>query len=241
VKGRFDDRDRVKAQQARQFCETLTAHDHEPWHYVLLLENAPSGRTDIAWWEQQSTKEMAHLLRHHEDQPLLPQGERSPRIQLRIVPAVPTEEQYRDAVPVYDLAAAAGAFSQTQIPQELGWARIQATRRLGKGMFVARVAGRSMEPGIHDGSWALFRAFEAMGPSPGALDGRRVVVQLRDETDPETGGSYTLKRWRIGDVGPDGEPTRIDLRPDNIGFPTIRLSPETGDIRVIAEFLETVG
>jgi len=104
------------------------------------------------------------------------------------------------------------------------------------------VVGRSMEPAIPDGSWALFRLFPSgIAPAPAALDGRRVVVQLRTDTDPETGGSYTLKRWRVTRTGPDGGAAEIELRPDNPAFKPLRMSSESGDIRVIAEFLEVVG
>jgi hypothetical protein len=88
----------------------------------------------------------------------------------------------------------------------------------------------------------LFRLFpDGVAPAPAALDGRRVVVQLRADTDPETGGSYTLKRWRVARTGPDGGAAEIELRPDNPAFKSLRMKPETGDIRAIAEFLEVVG
>lgn len=55
-----------------------------------------------------------------------------------------------------------------------------------------------MEEAIPDGSWGLFRLFgDGAVPSATALDGKRVIVQLREEADPETGGQYTLKRWRV--------------------------------------------
>jgi hypothetical protein len=111
---------------------------------------------------------------------------------------VPDNEKYQSAVPVYDLAVAAGGFSEAQAPEPKGWAKVHTGRLLDKQTFVARVVGHSMEDGIPDGSWGLFRMWSAgAAPSPTALDGRRVVVQLRDETDPDTGGQYTLKRWKV--------------------------------------------
>jgi hypothetical protein len=106
---------------------------------------------------------------------------------------------------------------------------------------VAKVVGHSMETAIPDGSWALFRLFpEGMAPAPAALDGRRVVVQLRNDTDPETGGSYTLKRWRVAKIGRDGGAAEIELRPDNPMFKPLHMRQEDGLIRVIAEFLEVL-
>ena len=108
-------------------------------------------------------------------------------------------------------------------------------------MFVAPIVGRSMEPGIPDGSFALFRIFAAGNtPSTTALDGRRVLVQLRDQADPDSGGKYTLKRWRVHTVGTDGIEA-IELVPDNTAHRSIVLTPQNGEVRAIAEFLEVIG
>jgi hypothetical protein len=95
---------------------------------------------------------------------------------------------------------------------------------------------------IPDGSWGLFRLFiGGAAPAPGALDGKRVIVQLRAEADPETGGQYTLKRWRVTKHSADGGVEQIELRPDNPGFVPKKYTAEDGDIRAVAEFLEVVG
>jgi signal peptidase I len=110
-----------------------------------------------------------------------------------------------------------------------------------KTMFISRVTGQSMEPKIPDGSWVLFRYFETGStPSATTLDGRRVVVQLRDATDPETGGRYTLKRWKVSRIRADGSVEQIELHPDNSDFKVKRYTAADGDIRVVAEFLEVV-
>src|ERR1700690_1655198 len=106
----------------------------------------------------------------------------------------------------------------------------------------SKVVGRSMETAIPDGSWALCRLFpDGVAPSATALDARRVVVQLRNATDPETGGSYTIKRWRVTATDPDGGAAEIELRPDNPDFKPIGMRREDGEMRLIAEFLEVVG
>jgi len=243
VKGRYDERDKAKAQRGQRYCELLTEHDREPWHYILLLENDPAGRTDITRWGHQSRKEIGDLLRHQETLPLLPKMDLSGQAsKLEIVDSVPAVEEYRTALPVHDLAAAAGGFGESQAPQIIGWAKVHAQHIPDRRMFVAKVTGHSMETAIPDGCWALFRLFpDGVAPAAAALDGRRVVVQLRTDTDPETGGSYTLKRWRVAKTGPDGGAAEIELRPDNPAFKPLRMSSESGDIRVIAEFLEVVG
>jgi hypothetical protein len=67
------------------------------------------------------------------------------------------------------------------------------------------------------------------------------VVQLHQDPDPETGGTYTIKRWRVARLSREGEVEEVELRPDNPSFAPLRMSPADGEIRVIAEFLEIVG
>lgn len=244
VKGILDDRSKEKAKRGRRYCELLTEYDREPWHYLMLLENKPLGRMDISWWEGVSSKEIGGLLKEHEKLPLFPDDEPllRGRASLAMVDRVKPEEEFRDAVPVHDLVAAAGAFSAGQAPTPIGWVKVHTARRLEQRMFVARAKGQSMAPGIPDGSWMLLRSYPAgEAPAATALDGRRVIVQLRGDDDPDTGGSYTLKRWRVTKTGPDGGAAEIELRPDNPSFAPRRMKPSDGDIRVIAEFLEVVG
>lgn len=95
-----------------------------------------------------------------------------------------------------------------------------------------------METAIPNQSLGLFRRF-AMPPSPTAIDGRRVLVQLREDADPETGGRYSVKRWRVTKRGPDGNVEAIELRSDNPDFKPIALT-QLEDVRALAEFLEVV-
>ncbi|WP_437730162.1 hypothetical protein [Sorangium sp. So ce1335] len=241
VKGRLDDRDKAKAKRGRRTCETLTEHDQEPWHYLLLIENEPSGRTDITWWERLSVQEIGRLLEHHESLPLYPDQE--PLFQqntFQIVSTVAEAEQFQSALPVYDLSAHAGAISTSQAPVPIGWARLKSTHPLDRSMFAARIVGEAMEPGVPDGSWAIFRMFPAgTAPAPTALDGRRVIVQLRDE-DPDTGGRYTFKRWRVTRLSAEGGVEEVELRADNPAFKARKFRSQGGEMRVVAELVEAV-
>lgn len=242
VKGRLDDRDKVKAERGRRYCETLTEYDKEPWHYLLLIENEPSGRTDITWWERLSVQEIGRLLQHHESLPLYPDEEPLFRQNaFQIVETVSEAEQFQSALPVYDLSAYAGAFSTAQAPEPIGWTRVKRTRPIDRSMFVARIVGESMEPGVPDGSWAIFKMFPAgTAPAPMAMDGRRVIVQLRDDEDPDTGGRYTFKRWRVTKLSAQGSVEEIELRADNPAFKSRKFRAEDGEMRVVAEFVEAV-
>jgi type I restriction enzyme R subunit len=159
---------------------------------------------------------------------------------LRLVEGVPGE-RFSTCVPFVPLKAAAGAFSD---PQHLEvdafeWVEVDSRHRLSPGMFVAQVAGKSMEPLIPDGSFCLFAS-----PVTGTRQGKTVLVQLRGATDPETGHRYTVKRYEseIAREGDSWRHSRITLRPVNPSFAPIALTgTDEGDIQVVAEFVEVVG
>ncbi len=151
------------------------------------------------------------------------------------------DERYVSCVPLVPLKAAAGEFSDPQYIQDSDWdwVEIDSARALRKGMFIAQVVGRSMEPRIPDGSYCLFSA-----PVTGTRQGKTVLVQLRDQIDPETGERYTLKRYQSEKSEADDGTWRhfkITLKPNNPDFQAIELTvDDEGDFKVIAEFLEVV-
>jgi phage repressor protein C with HTH and peptisase S24 domain len=117
---------------------------------------------------------------------------------------LPTREQARTterAVPVVSLKVAAGAFSAAQsLPDEVDhWVQLPEGLAAAPGLFVAQVIGESMSRRIPNGAWCLFRA----APT-GSRQNKILLVQHRDVTDPETGGSYTVKRYQSEMQG-DGE------------------------------------
>ncbi|MCY4508300.1 MAG: S24 family peptidase [Acidobacteria bacterium] len=106
-------------------------------------------------------------------------------------------------------------------------------------MFVAQVVGRSMEPRVPDGSYCLFAS-----PVTGTRQGRTVLVQLRDTTDPDTGQRFTVKRYRSERTADaDGwRHVRITLEPTNPDFEPIELTVDDEDsVTVVAELIEVIG
>jgi hypothetical protein len=67
-----------------------------------------------------------------------------------------------------------------------------------------------------------------------------VIVQLRDDEDPDTGGRYTFKRWRVTKLGAEGGVEEIELRADNPAFKARRFHDQDGEMRVVAELVEAV-
>jgi hypothetical protein len=84
---------------------------------------------------------------------------------------------------------------------------------------------------IPNGAYCVWRA-----PVKGARTGRVVLVESRQISDPETGGSYTVKVYER--VSPD----RVRLLPDTDapGFEPIELVPGDDDLRVVAELVEVL-
>jgi SOS-response transcriptional repressor LexA len=154
----------------------------------------------------------------------------------RVTPS--EDEKYRTCVPLLALKAAAGAFGAAQDVEAGDWVVPDTSRRLGPGMFVAQVVGRSMEPLIPDGSWCLFRR-----PVEGSRQGKVVLVEHRDIADPETGGSYTVKRYRSRKAA-DAEGWRhmeIRLEPENPAFaPIVLREREDGEVHVVAELVQVL-
>jgi hypothetical protein len=157
----------------------------------------------------------------------------------RVTPKL--KERYATCVPLVDLQAAAGAWSETQEDlvepdsNDVEWITWDAKTRFAKGMFVARVRGRSMEPVIPDGAFCLFRRV-ALPSSPD----RVALVRHAGATDPDTGGHFTIKHYRE-QKGPTGEKV-IGLQPANPEFAALTITQDTAkDIRVIAEVVEVLG
>jgi hypothetical protein len=243
VKGRIDDRDRAKARRGQRYSELLTEHDREPWHYLLLLENKSEGRLDISAWKDASSKKIVHVLRRHEGLPLYPQhvgSQPPPSLTYSVRPEPKAVDKFETRLPVYDLAAIANVSGNSDMPAPTGWMHVRLSRKLDQRMFVAEVVGSSMQPGIPGGSWGVFRQYQA-SPAATALDGKRVIVRLAGETDADTGGPYTLRRWKVSKVSKDGIAVEIELRPDNYKY-SAKTYPVGGesDVYPIAEFLELV-
>jgi SOS-response transcriptional repressor LexA len=77
----------------------------------------------------------------------------------------------------------------------------------------------------------------------GTRQGKTVLVQLRDATDPETGQRYTVKRYE-SDKEQDGDSwrqVRITLKPANADFqPIVLTRADEQTIQVVAELVEVL-
>lgn len=149
------------------------------------------------------------------------------------------EAHYPAAVPLLSLKAAAGGFSDAQPLEVSEWVKPNTLRKLQRGMFVAQVKGRSMEPRIPDGAWCLFQT-----PVEGGRDKRIVLAQHGTITDPDSGASYTVKRYRSEkERYEDGtwHHKRVILESLNADYkPIIIEGVAENEVAVVAEFLEVL-
>jgi len=150
-------------------------------------------------------------------------------------------EPYENALPVFDLAVAAGEFSDLQSVEDCDWIQRPDWLKAEPGYFVTRVIGESMNKRIPNASWCVFRANPA-----GTREGKIVLVSHRDIQDDDTGGRYTVKRYHSEKaVDEDGQwyHTRIVLKPESrlFGYSNIELEEEAAvDLRVIGELVTTL-
>jgi len=156
---------------------------------------------------------------------------------------LPPSEQipYENCIPLYSLEAAAGAFSGEQVVEPEDWVAPNGRIKPAEGLFVARVIGESMNRRIPNGAYCLFRA-----PVTGSRDGRVVLVQDSQISDPDHGGRYTVKVFRsVKAHAEEGEwrHAEIRLEPDSTaaGYEPIVLSDSAeGSLQVIAELVEVL-
>lgn len=124
-----------------------------------------------------------------------------------------------------------------QEPEPVAWAELPDKRGLNKDDFVAQVKGHSMEPKIPDGAWCLFNRNVV-----GSRNGRILLVQHRDITDPETGGHYTVKVYKRPPPNTHYAFRRVKifLEPLNADFTPIEITEEVEEFCVIAGFAEVL-
>jgi phage repressor protein C with HTH and peptisase S24 domain len=149
------------------------------------------------------------------------------------------KEKFKTLLPLYTLKAAAGYFGDGEAVEPEAWIDASSIGRLDDHMFVARAVGHSMEPRIYDGDYCVFRA-----KPTGTRQGKIVLVQYRGPGDPDTGGAFTVKRYRSekrGDATIGWRHGRITLEALNPEYQPIVLLPESeGDVKIVAEYLATL-
>ncbi len=157
------------------------------------------------------------------------------RCVLGVAPGAPKVLPFVTHLPLYSLRAAAGKFGEDMEVDAGEWVKAPAGLRLTPDMFVARVVGRSMEPRIPDGSLCVFR-HNVVGTRQGKL------VLVRQRAASESGGEFTIKRYRSRKVEhEDGwRHEVIRLEPLNPDYDTLELEEDDSRFQVLGEFLRVL-
>ena len=95
------------------------------------------------------------------------------------------------------------------------------------------------EPAIPNSSYCLFSS-----PVQGTRQGKNLLVQYHAIHDPETGGTYTVKKYTSEKKAkPDGtwHHESITLQPLNPDYDPITIKPEDSEsLQTLAEILEVL-
>ena len=146
----------------------------------------------------------------------------------RVLRFMRTETASPHSAPMYDLRVAAGAFSESQIPDAIGFARVDDLQ-LRPGHFVAQVVGDSMDEIAPVGAWCLWEHLNTEGAAP-AESGQNLLMLRPDKLDPDF-GEYTFKRLVDG---PDGR--FLTPRSTNKNHQRIPLAKDA-DVSALARFV----
>lgn len=107
----------------------------------------------------------------------------------RVLP-VDEVKPYINSIPLVDIYAAAGKFSDLQIHSDFQWIELPFNISAKKGHFVCQVRGESMNKKIPNGSYCLFKQDEG-----GSRNGKIVLVESSDILDSQFGSGYTVKEY----------------------------------------------
>lgn len=148
---------------------------------------------------------------------------------------------YVNAVPLVDIYAAAGSFSEKQISYEdFEWVELPMNISAKEGYFVCQIIGESMNRKIKNGAWCLFKK-----DSGGTREGKIVLVEDYNIQDSSFGAGYTVKTYHskknISNESWSHE--SIILKPSSFDskFKDIILEgDEINSLKVIGEFVTTL-
>lgn len=100
------------------------------------------------------------------------------------------DEPNERTIPFYDLEVAAGSFSEQQQVDSIRYIELPEQFPIKPNLFACRVIGESMNKIIPNGSVCLFEKYTG-----GSRNGKIVLAEMTDFTDPDFGSNYTIKEY----------------------------------------------
>jgi len=157
-----------------------------------------------------------------------------------VVPITRNLKIFENAVPLYDMHAAAGGFSDEQVViDDYELIPVPSNIRLTEDYFAFRVEGESMNKIIPNGSTCLFRKERG-----GSRNGKLVLVELRD-IYADTSSQFTVKEYRSvkAQRHDSFEHIKIELLPRSHDdqFEVITFTDEdVHELKVVGEFVQVI-
>jgi len=225
TKGEIRPNTALKSEAARLWCEKMSGTKYGQWRYLFVQQKKLEAALAAG------VKSLADLAES------LVVAKPEPQLKLFALDASRVkQEAFKTLLPLYSLKAAAGHFGSAEVVEPEAWVEADGVGTLDERMFVCRAVGRSMEPTIRDGDYVVFRAKLA-----GTRQGKVVLVQYRGPADPETGGSFTVKRYsseKASSTDGGWRHTRVVLSPTNPEYQPIVLAADDAEhVEVIAEMV----
>jgi len=142
-------------------------------------------------------------------------------------------------IPYYNLAVAAGSFSDLQLNRETTYIRVDHLSDPAD-YFACRVVGESMNKVIPNGSICLFKKYTG-----GSRNGLIMLVEGTDSTDAEFGSRYTVKEYSskktVTDDGWHHEEIKLLPKSFDDSFkPIVLHDDETVHLKVLGEFVRII-
>jgi uncharacterized protein len=157
-----------------------------------------------------------------------------------VIPISRNLKIFENAVPLYDMHAAAGGFSDEQVViNDYELIPVPSNVHLTKDYFAFKVEGDSMNRIIPNGSICLFRKERG-----GSRNGKLVLVELRG-IYAETSSRFTVKEYTSVKAQKDDsfEHIKIELLPKSYDdkFEPITLTDEdVQELKVVGEFVQVI-
>lgn len=164
-------------------------------------------------------------------------AESKPKTKIVTIQTPQVELKFRNSIPLYNLYAAAGTFSEMQSDKDFTFIDAPTNIKAANGYFACKVVGKSMNRRIPNGSICLFKEYTG-----GSRNGKIVLVENRDTRDPDFNSAFTVKTYSSEKTFQDGtwSHNSIVLRPNSFdkSFIDIVINEQDAEgMRVVGEFV----
>jgi DUF2075 family protein/DNA replication protein DnaC len=186
----------------------IGTNDEELKSYIINIYKTIMYRGIKGTYIYACNKELREYLKNH----IETYKKESPKkieIPFRILPFEGVKP-YVNAIPLIDITAAAGSFSEIQAHSELTWIEPPFNVSARKNYFVCKVIGESMNKRIPNESYCLFKNDDG-----GSRQGKIVLVESDNFIDSEFGSRYTVKEYHSvkNEIDGDWKHETIILKP----------------------------